>query len=162
MKLLRLMSIGLLAVTCLAADTEEAVHPQLKAFPTVEEGMLRHVIVLPHKEQSEEIDFKVELVAGKVMETDGVNLYSLGNNIEAVPLKGWGYTFYRVAASDNPMSTMMAPPPDAEKISKLVTGKPMLIRYNSRLPIVVYAPAGYEVGYRIFEAPGEYTTSPKH
>lgn len=162
MKPIRLLTAALLSTACLIAMSEETAHPQLKTFPAAEEGMVRHVIVLPHKERGEEINFKVEIVAGKVMETDGTNLYSLGSNIEPKPLKGWGYTFYQVAGSDMPISTMMAPPPGAEKVSKLVTGKPLLIRYNSRLPIVVYAPEGYEVGFRIFEAPADYAIAPKH
>ena len=158
MKSIRLLTAGLLAVTCLTAIGEESVHPELKAFPAAEEGMVRHVIVLPHKERSEEINFKVEVVAGKIMETDGVNLYALGDNIETKPLKGWGYTFYNVSAGPV-MSTRMAPRPGAEKVEKFVSGSPLLIRYNSRLPIVVYAPKGYEVQYRIFEAPAKRTVA---
>jgi ecotin len=158
MKSIRLFTAGLLAAVCLSAIGEDAVHPQLKAFPVAEEGMVRHVIVLPHKERTEEINFKVEIVAGKTMETDGTNLYALGSNIETKPLKGWGYTFYKVT-NGPAMSTMMAPPPGAEKVNKFISGKPLLIRYNNRLPIVIYAPEGYEVQYRIFEAPAKRTTA---
>jgi ecotin len=31
-------------------------------------------------------------------------------------------------------------------------GEPRLFRYNSRLPIVVYAPEGVEIRYRIWSA----------
>jgi ecotin len=31
-------------------------------------------------------------------------------------------------------------------------GEPFLIRYNSRLPVVVYVPEGVEVRYRIWTA----------
>jgi ecotin len=31
-------------------------------------------------------------------------------------------------------------------------GEPYLIRYNSRLPVVAYAPEGVEVRYRIWSA----------
>lgn len=162
MKSIRLLTLGLLTAVCMTAFSEETVHPQLKAFPAAEEGMVRHVIVLPHKERSEDINFKVEIVAGKTMETDSVNLYSLGSNIETKPLKGWGYTFYQVSDSRMPISTRMAPPPGAPKVKKFVSGQPLLIRYNSRLPIVIYAPEGYEVQYRIFEAPGGRTPAPQH
>lgn len=50
------------------------------------------------------------------------------------------------------MSTMMAAPEGSEKVKKFVSGTPLLIRYNSRLPIVVYAPEGYEIKYRIWTA----------
>ena len=40
----------------------------------------------------------------------------------------------------------------SEKIKQFVSGTPLLIRYNSRLPIVVYAPEDYEIKYRIWTA----------
>ena len=46
----------------------------------------------------------------------------------------------------------MAAPEGAPKVKTLVTAAPLHVRYNSRLPIVVYAPSGYEVRYRIWSA----------
>jgi ecotin len=37
-----------------------------------------------------------------------------------------------------------------------IGGDPFLIRYNSRLPVVVYVPKGVEVKYRVWSA-GERT-----
>jgi ecotin len=51
------------------------------------------------------------------------------------------------------MSTMMAVPPGTPKAEKFVSGAPLLIRYNSRLPVVIYAPKGLEIRYRIWQAP---------
>ena len=129
-----------------------AEHPELKAFPPAKEGMERFVIVLPDKERGEEDSFKVEIIVGKEMLTDGVNLVRLANTIEARPLKGWGYTYYELTGSSETLSTLMAPPPGAPKVEKFVTASPLQIPYNSRLPIVVYAPKGYEVRYRIWKA----------
>ncbi|MEI6399586.1 MAG: ecotin family protein, partial [Pseudomonadota bacterium] len=86
-------------VVCLCALNLTAMgadHPELKAFPPAKDKMERFVIVLPHKERGEEDDFKVELIAGKMMPTDGVNLVHLGVSIEPRDLKGWGYTYYNV------------------------------------------------------------------
>lgn len=130
-----------------------AEHKELKAFPAAVEGMERYVIVLPHKERGEEDAFKIELIPGKEMMTDGVNQVGLGNSIEPRPLKGWGYTFYEVTGSDKVMSTRMAPPPGAPKVKRFVQGKPLLIRYNSRLPVVIYAPKGIDIRYRIWSTP---------
>jgi len=130
-----------------------AEHPELKAFPDAKEGAERFVIVLPHKERGEEDAFKVELIPGKTMPTDGVNLMRLGISIEARPLKGWGYTYYEVTGRDVAMSTMMAPPPGTRQVKKFVSGAPLLIRYNSRLPVVIYAPKGCEIRYRIWQSP---------
>lgn len=144
------LALSILGSLALAATSGGAEHPELKAFPKAEEGMERFVIVLPHKERGEEDAFKVELVAGKKMMTDGVNLMRMGCSIEPRPLKGWGYTFYEVTGSDMTMSTLMAAPEGAPKVEKFVAGEPLLIRYNSRLPVVIYAPKGYRIQYRIW------------
>ena len=57
-------------------------------------------------------------------------------------MKGWGYTYYEVTGRDVAMSTMMAAPPGTAQVEKFVSGTPLLIRYNSRLPVVVYAAEG--------------------
>ena len=53
--------------------------------------------------------------------------------------------------------TLMAIDPNAPKVHRFITigGEPYFIRYNSRLPIVVYAPEGVEVRYRIWKAGSE-------
>jgi ecotin len=53
--------------------------------------------------------------------------------------------------------TLMAIDPNAPKVDRFITigGEPYLIRYNSRLPVVVYAPEGVEVRYRIWSAESE-------
>lgn len=141
----------LFIISLFAAD-----HKELKAFPEAQEGMTRHVIVLPHKERNEEGRFAVELIAGKTVETDGVNRVQMATKVESKPLKGWGYTYYEVTGSDQIRSTMMAAPEGTPKVTRFVGGQTENIRYNSRLPIVIYAPIGFEIKYRIWEAPEEY------
>jgi ecotin len=114
--------------------------------------MVRFVVTLPGKAQDEEDRFKVELVAGKDILTDGVNSYRLANSIEPHNLKGWGYTYYEITGSGEMMGTLMAPPEGTPREVRFVAGKPLLVRYNSRLPIVLYAPVGYQVRYRIWRA----------
>ena len=50
--------------------------------------------------------------------------------------------------------TMMAVDPNAPKVKRFISisGGPYLIRYNSRLPVVVYVPQGVEVRYKIWRA----------
>ena len=141
------IGLAFLASGCFGAE-----HKELKAFPETKEGMERIVIVLPHKERSEEDAFKVELIPGKKMMTDGVNLMRLGTTIGPKPLKGWGYTYYEVTGSDNVMSTMMAAPLGGQQVEKFVAGASLLVRYNSRLPIVIYIPKGFQVMYNIWHA----------
>jgi ecotin len=52
----------------------------------------------------------------------------------------------------------MAVDPAAPKVARFVAlgGEPYLIRYNSRLPVVVYVPQGAEVRYRLWSAPADY------
>jgi ecotin len=152
--------IGLVIFFCSMSFAEQAVvHPQLKAFPAARAGMVRYVIVLPEKSRAEEVNYKVELSIGKTVETDGANQYVLGMTVKAMPLKGWGYTYYEATGKDVVISTRMAPSLGTPKVKKLVFGRPLLIRYNSRLPVVVYVPEGTSVYYRIFEAPKEQTAA---
>ncbi|MGB7933822.1 MAG: ecotin family protein [Gammaproteobacteria bacterium] len=144
----------LLAVNLLAFGSQAtgADHPELKAFPAAREGMERFVIVLPHKERGEEDDFMVELNAGRTLLADGVNQMLLGNSIEPRTLEGWGYTYYEVTGPSVVINTLMAPPEGAPMVERFVSAAPLRIRYNSRLPIVIYAPEGYEARYRIWQA----------
>lgn len=144
----------LLLSTCVQAT--EAIHPQLKAFPEAIEGMQRLVIVVPEKDREQEQALKLEIIPGQILFTDGVNLVRSGASIEAITLQGWGYTYYQVKSSDKLLSTLMAAPDGHRKVEQFVSGKPLLISYNSRLPIVIYAPQDYLVKYRIWEAPLGY------
>ena len=148
-RLVRFLIIGL---TLFSVSVFGLEHPELKAFPPAEKGMERIVIVLPHKERGEENGFKVELIPGKMMMTDNVNLMRIGVNVVPHTLKGWGYTYYKVTGRDVAMSTMMAVPEGQSKTMGFVPGTSLLIRYNSRLPIVVYVPKGHEIHYRIWKA----------
>jgi len=59
--------------------------------------------------------------------------------------------------------TLIAVDPNAPKVTRFITlgGDPYLIRYNSRLPIVVYVPEGTELRYRIWKAEAELKTMEK-
>jgi ecotin len=143
-----ILGLSALGVPVLGAD-----HPALHVFPSARDGMERFVIVLPHKDRGDEEAFRVELIVGKTMLTDGVNVVRLGSPIEPRMLAGWGYTYYEVTGLSETVSTRMAPPPGAPMVQAFVTAPPLHVRYNSRLPIVVYVPRGYEVRYRIWQAP---------
>ncbi len=137
----------------MAANTDE--DPKyLDAFPKAEAGMKRFVIQLPHKERGEEDDFRVEIIVGKEVETDGVNQQNLGGNIEDKPLTGWGFTYYQVSKFGPTASTLMAVPPGTKPVRKFLSFSRM-IRYNSRIPVVVYVPEDGQVRYRVWAAPPE-------
>ena len=137
------------ALSAMAADDN------LKAFPPAADGMTRHVLNLPEKDNED--DLKVELVVGKTVETDTVNHYFFGGALESKTVDGWGFT-YHILPELGPMAgTLVAPGPDTPKEKRFVTlgGEPQLLRYNSRLPLVVYVPNGVEVRYRLWNASGK-------
>lgn len=134
---------------------QSAEHPHLKPFPETVDGLSRSVIVLP--EQEDEEGLKVEVLPGALQMTDGVNRIRMGGTIESEPLKGWGYTYYVVKPGPT-MSTLMAPSPDQPKVETFVPMQGKMIRYNSKLPVVVYHPEEIEVRYRIWTA-GELKAS---
>ncbi|MFP6901702.1 MAG: ecotin family protein [Opitutales bacterium] len=129
-----------------------ASHPELKPFPKAKKGMERFVIVLPEKKRGEDAGFKVELIPGKTMMTDGVNILFMGASLKPKNLQGWGYTYYEIKGGGAVGGTLIGVPPGQPQVELFVRGKPLLIRYNSRLPIVIYAPKGFEIKYRIWSA----------
>jgi ecotin len=78
----------------------------------------------------------------------------ISSKIQKETIQGWGYTRYHVSELGSMAGTRMAVDPNAPKVNRFVSlgGEPYLIRYNSRMPIVVYAPEGVEVRYRIWSA----------
>ncbi|MCM8538602.1 MAG: ecotin [Lentisphaeraceae bacterium] len=135
----------LMMVSCVAAE-----HPELKAYPEAEKGFERFVIVLP--KLTDEMNYKVEIVPGRKALVDTVNNARVGYSIKSEVVKGWGYTKYKILGKGLLMSTLMAPPQGSKKIEKFVLGQGQLVRYNSKLPIVVYGPVGSEVRYRVWSA----------
>lgn len=128
---------------------------ELAAFPPAEKGMVRHVLRLPKKD--DEDAFKIELIAGKTVKVDAANRYFFGGKIEEQNIQGWGYVCYRISELGPMAGTLMAADPAVPKEDRFValSGEPYLVRYNSRLPLVVYAPEGVTVRYRV------WSTSPE-
>ena len=160
MKILPSLFAGVAALTlaaCAAAQAESAMTPptaqsgadDLKAFPAATAGQTRHVIRLPA--QSDEDALKVEVIIGKTMKVD-CNRQFFGGRLETRTAEGWGYDYYVLPALGNAASTLMGCPPGSERQAFVTTQEQPLLRYNSRLPVVVYAPSDVEVRYRIWSA----------
>ncbi len=127
----------------------------MKAFPPPDQGQIRYVIHLA--EQDEESNYQVELIVGQTVKIDETNQYFFGGQIKKENIVGWGFTRYVVSELGPMAGTLMAVDPNAPKVDRFIRlgGEPYLIRYNSRLPVVVYVPEGVEVRYRIWRAEPE-------
>ncbi|MGY6215251.1 ecotin family protein [Methylolobus aquaticus] len=130
----------------------------LQAFPPAAKGFVRHVLQLAP--QDDESAYQVELQVGKTVPLDERNSYFFGGKITEETIKGWGYTRYVLGKLGPMAGTRIAMDPNAPKVPRFVKlgGEPYLIRYNSRLPVVVYTPADVEVRYRIWSAGTELKT----
>lgn len=132
----------------------------LKAFPPADPGMTRHVIQLAKAQ--DETTRKVELIVGKTVKTDAQNRYFFAGRLETESIPGWGYDRYILRALGPMAGTLMAVNVGAPEVDRFITlgGEPTLLRYNSRLPLVVYVPVGVEVRYRIWQAGAELINAP--
>jgi ecotin len=141
-----------IALLTLAAVTSARAADNMQAFPPAEDGMTRYVIGLPPKD--DESALRVELLIGKTVRTDAGNRYFFGGTLETETIAGWGFDRHIVRKLGPMAGTLMAVDPNAPKVDRFITlaGEPRLLRYNSRLPLVVYVPADVEVRYRIWRA----------
>jgi ecotin len=96
-----------------------------------------------------------------VVEVDAGNRYFFGGQLEPETIRGWGYTRYVLRELGPLAGTLMAVDPNAPKVERFITlgGEPSLLRYNSRLPLVVYVPEGVAVRYRLWRAEDGYRTA---
>lgn len=145
------VTIALLAI----AGSAWAQADDLKPFPPPQAGMQRFVIRLPAVPVPE--DHKVEVMVGKTLEVD-CNRQMFSAKVIPKVAEGWGFPYYVVGKLKGPASTLMACPPDTPKHEEFVRAHAAELaglRYNPKLPIVVYAPTGTEVRFRIWSAGSE-------
>ena len=85
------------------------------------------------------------------------NQHAFEGTLTEEVVSGWGYPYDELRAVGPLISTLMACPPNEPPRDTfvLVHGDGFLQRYNSRLPVVVYVPTGFEVRYRLWEARSE-------
>ncbi|MCY0106926.1 serine protease inhibitor ecotin [Pseudomonas monsensis] len=155
---LRTYATAGLIIASLSTSAQAAKLEDVAPYPKAEAGFTRQVIYLPKQDQEE--NFQVEILAGKTLEVD-CNRQRLGGVLDEKNLEGWGYPFYRLEKVIGPMSTMMACPPGNQKKRAFmpVVGDGFMLRYNSKLPVVVYAPADVEVRYRVWSASDKVGTA---
>lgn len=123
---------------------------ELRHFPAAKAGQQRLVIYLPEKTREQEGDYKLEIMPGKMARVD-CNRHFISGNLEKKDLQGFGYNYYEFTSNGEMGSTQMACP-DGKMTDKFVYGQTELLDYNSRLPIVVYVPNGFQLKYRVWSA----------
>lgn len=142
------------AATACASSGNTALK-KVAPFPQADDGFQRHVIWL--EKQEDEAARKVEIVASQTLEVD-CNTHHISGDLEQKTLEGWGYSFYELKEVSPPTTTMMACPTDEKKEEAVtVQGDGYLLGYNSKLPIVVYAPEDIDVSYRVWQADEDIT-----
>ncbi|WP_410499942.1 serine protease inhibitor ecotin [Chitinibacter sp. S2-10] len=123
----------------------------MKAFPPAEEGYQRIVIKLPSVKNPDL--YRVQLIPGKVIDAD-CNTRGLRGEIDEETVKGWGYNYWKVEKVGPGPATMMACPAGTSSRKFVpVYSDDDLIRYNAKLPVVVYVPNDVELRYKIWRAP---------
>ena len=139
-------------------DTPEAAPTTLlDAFPAPTANYERHVIHLPIGNY--ENNLKIELLAGKIEETD-CNATHYSGLFEEKTLEGWGYNYYELSDLSGPVSTRMACSDEQKTLQFVpVHSNGSLLQYNSRLPVVVYLPTGLTLRWRTWVATPYNTAS---
>jgi ecotin len=126
----------------------------MKPYPPAEDGYKRMVIHL--QSLADEDTSKLEIIIGKTIKVD-CNRHWFGGQVTEEIAKGWGFPYFVLKSVTGPASTLMACPLDKKEQDTFVQvrGEGDLIRYNSKLPVVVYVPVDFEVRYRIWTAKEE-------
>ncbi|WP_394129954.1 serine protease inhibitor ecotin [Shewanella maritima] len=127
----------------------------VKMFPAPANNMRQHIIVMP--EQANETNFMIELQPGITMNAD-CNVRMMSGKLKAESLQGWGYQYFEMTRyMQGPTTMMMCNEPSTERFIPI--GEPTQIRYNSRLPKVIYLPEDVELQFRVWQAPEAFSTT---
>ena len=126
----------------------------MKPFPPAEEGYKRMVIHL--QPLADEENNKLEIIIGKTLKVD-CNHHWFGGQLTEKIAEGWGFPYFMLKSVKGPASTLMACPPEQKEQEAFVQVRSDagLLRYNSKLPVVVYVPNDFDVHYRIWTAKEE-------
>lgn len=148
-KILTNLMVAFFVFCSFSISSAQTLEDIANLYPLPENGYHAYEILLPALENEE--DAKVQLLIGKMMTTDCNTFWFRGTLHEEV-LPGWGYSYFVVEDIHGPFSTLMACPPESKKETFVTISGIPLQRYNSKVPLVIHVPEGFEVKYRIWNA----------
>ncbi|HPE60700.1 MAG TPA: ecotin family protein [Thiolinea sp.] len=156
MKLSKTTVLAWLGGSCLIMGLAQAASPTrgnpesyqygMKPYPAAPSGYTRLSIHLP--KLADEDAAVLRFRAGKSMTVD-CNQQHLDGRWQQQTAQGWGFDYYTLSSSGQVVSTRMACPPDSSRQAFVPAGGAQDLRYNSRVPVVVYVPTGYQVHYSV-------------
>jgi len=149
LKIALVVFAGLSLSSVMAQETISKV--DVSIFPKPEKGYKMMVIEVPYSAES---DKKIDFYAGKYMDTDSCNHFSLSGSFETKDLQGWGYNYYVFKTNGSVASTLMGCP-DNKKTQRFVSGTSETISYNGKMPVVIYIPEDLDVQFKVYEAAKE-------
>ena len=109
-------------------------------------GFTKHVIQLEAADNETQTR-RVQIIASSVIEAD-CNLKALPMDIERRSLEGWGYSYYVLEKQTSYATTMMACSEPASDQNLQFHSD--LLRYNSKLPLVIYAEEDVDVEHAVW------------
>ena len=132
----------------------EAGASDLTAYPAATRGQKRHVIRLPQMQNEDSA--KIELIVGKTQQID-CNHHMYGGQLQERTAEGWGYNYYVLDSLGQGATTLMGCPDNSTRTAFVRSSSETIIRYNSKLPVVVYTPEDVELRYRVWRSGDEQT-----
>ncbi|WP_437497774.1 ecotin family protein [Sorangium sp. So ce1099] len=147
--------ILLLAATLLATPASAYDSEDLNPYPPTMNGKRRIVIELPQLEDEDLA--RMEISFSKILENSDCNKKWVNGTIKEGTIEGWGYPYWEVNSNGDIAGTLMGCGDRPTKTER-VFGAREMIRYNSRLPLVIYVPEGLDAAFRTFTTPGGFQT----
>lgn len=119
----------------------------LGGVPASLAGHQRHVVNLPPLDN--ERLHRAELLGGKTLRVD-CNRHGMDGHFAPRQVPGRPDPYWVLVSKGEVMSTRMGCPPGSER-QQFVGAESLLVPYNSRLPLVVFVPDGFEFRWRAFD-----------
>ena len=156
---------GWAAALVLASSAAGAIpRLDLTSYPQAPKGERRWVIQLPGvlppaadpSMSPNPRDWRVQLIVGQMAEVD-CNQTTFMARLRPWQTSDTRPMLFRVDQVGPLVSTRMACPPDQKRRQAFVPmgGKPYVVPYNASHPIVVMAPSGLQVRWRLWKAEGQ-------